>query len=171
MTLRLGASTMGLRIATRKSEMDSIRRALYVQMKLTVLATTLNGETGCPFSRSYLYAWDSDVYPLCDDGAPWHAAHEEQFRVRKAALEELYMHLNEQWYAKQPVTFYELETRYDARSGRGVWDRGRLVHACRYLFLSECFNAAFWAQVTENGTCPTEAHGITRPDADSIYFQ
>lgn len=151
--------------------MDPIKQALYVQMKLTILATTLRGEDGCPFTPSYLYAWDTDVYPLCDDGAPWHAAHEDQFRVRKAALEELLTYLDERWDAKQPVTFYELENRYDVRSGHGAWDRGRLVHACRYLFLSGTFDAAFWAKVTENGQCPTEAHGITSPDADSIYFQ
>ena len=155
----------------RNFQMENIKQALYQQTRLTILLTAKDGHENSPFSTAYLHAWDSNVYPALDEGADWHKPHEAEFKVSEKMVDELHGFLADCWNDKKPLTFYDLEAHYDARHGNTEWDRSVLVDVCRYFYLhGHLFDSEFWDKLTENGTCPSEAHSI-RADFHSIYFQ
>lgn len=53
-----------------------------------------------------------------------------------------------------------------------VWNRHRLVSACRYFYLHDTLSGEFWSALLKNGDCPSEAHSISRKfTKKDIYFQ
>lgn len=46
----------------------------------------VNPEMGGRIDDAYVYAWDSDLYPIFHEGAPWHQPFEEDFRVTKEMM-------------------------------------------------------------------------------------
>ncbi len=148
--------------------MDEIKQALYQQMRFSILITASRDREASPFSDAYLYAWDRGVYPL-HDGGEWHVPHEKQFRVRETEIEELNLFLAKRWDDKQPITFYELEDHYDARSS-GPWDRPKLIFACRFISMHDLFDKICWHELRANGKCPTEANAVIDSHPDRLFF-
>ncbi len=56
------------------------------------------------------------------------------------------------------------------RYGGTDWDRAKIIHALRYLYLSHTFDDAFWSAIMSN--VPSEGSNITRDyDRDNeVYF-
>lgn len=154
--------------------MENIEQALYQQMRLSILLTAQNGVDESPFSPDYIAAWDDQVYPLFSEGADWHKPHEACFKIRSDKVEELFNHLLHHFDNNSDLSFYELENSFgvygSTHSIKG-WERFELIRICRYLYLHGCFDDAFWASLTKNGECPSEAHSIRQStDHMNIYL-
>lgn len=154
--------------------MKELKEALYQQMRYNVLSTTLNGLNNSPFSDAYIYAWESEVYPFFHDGADWHQAHKEQFKITEQMMDDLSKFLDDLWIAKKTITFYELEKHFGIRgsaTSSSEWERWSLIRACRYLYLNNGFDSQFWGALLENMKCPSEAFSVVKDfEKTDIYF-
>ncbi|CAM3511019.1 hypothetical protein [Parendozoicomonas haliclonae] len=151
--------------------MDDIKKMLFLNQKFNILALKANVNTTATIGADYAYAWSEGVYPLFDEGLDWHKPYGEFFDVTEEMMDELSKLLDDHWMSNKPITFYELEDHYKVRQGTTHWDRPRLIHACRYMFLCSSFSEAFWATLCENGKCPSEAHSIPREfSSEDIYL-
>ncbi|MDX1366807.1 hypothetical protein [Pseudomonas sp.] len=154
--------------------MKNTNEANFQLMRFNILSTSLANQESSPFSSAYIYAWDAGVYPLFNDGADWHKPFNAQFKVTESEIDELSKLLDENWLAKKPITFYELEDHFDVKGTsytNSNWERWKLITACRYMYLQELFDTDFWASLVENGKCPSEALSICRPfKLTDIYF-
>ncbi|PXW53756.1 hypothetical protein DFO55_11123 [Grimontella sp. AG753] len=139
---------------------NEIMNALFIQQRLQILHI---GKYHGEFGDAYLYAWESGVYPLMSDtdGSVIRNPHElyaPYFTKPREKVEFLLKHLSEAWRKKSGLTFYDLEDELGVRGyASHGWDRGDLIHICRYLYLDGCFDENFWNTFTENGKCPSEA--------------
>ena len=153
--------------------MQNISDPLFQIMRFNILNSVKGDFDNSIFSTSYIYAWESSIYPLFNDGASWHKPFGAQFAVSEAEVDELSRILDKSWDKKEKITFYELENRLGVKgniSSNG-WERWKLIRACRYMYLEELFDKEFWATLIKNGDCPTEALSICRPLQQSdIYF-
>lgn len=144
-------------------------------MKFNIMTMAVHSELRERIDDAYVYAWDSDVYPIFHSGAPWHEPFEEDFRVTKEMMGELSRRLDKAWNGGQGIapTFYELEDIYGARHGETTWDRSDLIGAMRYMALCRGrFDRKFFEQVTRDSGAPSEANSFADPfnrDSD-IYF-
>ncbi len=150
----------------RNSNLQAVSiEALFQLMRFNILSTAVNAGGEWPILPAYVYAWWSGVYPGCHEGAKWHIPFPDQFSVSKKEVDELTTLLDEAWMAKKSISFYDVESSLGiqgtARSSSN-WQRWKLVSACRYLFLSDSFDKAFWVALLKNGECPSEALGIAR---------
>jgi|GEM_PF-1743748 len=137
-------------------------RQLFQIMRFQILIAAKTKGIGNGLSEGYVYAWESGVYPLFDDGADHHVPFADQFKISRASIEELSKYLDECWTSEKVPSFYELEDHYAVRSGRSSWDRWSLIVACRYMFLKELFDDAFWKALLKKMDHPSEARSITR---------
>lgn len=147
----------------------------YVLMKFNILSMAFHPDLGERIDDAYIYAWDSDVYPIFHNGAPWHEPFEEDFAVTKEMMNELSKRLDEAWDGGRGVapTFYELEDIYRVRQGSSEWDRSALIGAMRYMALCRNrFDENFFPQVTRNAGAPSEANHFADPfdRKRDIYF-
>lgn len=127
------------------------------------------------FTPSYAYAWSELVYPIFGESASWHVPFKACFKTTEEATEELYDFLCDLFDENKTITFYELERHYGisgSTSSGEVWNRHRLVSACRYFYLHDTLSSEFWSALLKNGDCPSEAHSISRKfTKKDIYFQ
>lgn len=137
--------------------------ATFTLMRFNLLTAALNPNTARKLSDAYVYAWSEGVYPVSDGMAEWHEPFADQFRVTREMGLDLLKFLDERWREKQPISFYTLENHYEVSSGYGSWDRGALIHLCRYFRLCRLFDDAFFMALTKNGESPIEAASITDP--------
>lgn len=152
-----------------------VKQLLFVQQRLQILHL---GKHYGEFSDGYLYAWGRGVYPLFDDtdgsvDKKPHELYKESFRVSESEVEYIIKRFNKAYDDKEKLTFYGLEDELHVYSHTtSGWTRGKLLRISRYLFLEEVYDESFWNNLTENGSCPAEAHSICRIfDRDSdIYF-
>jgi hypothetical protein len=153
--------------------MSNDTNALFTMMRFHILAFGLTEPGMEKLDDAYLYAWNRLVYPINHDGADWHEAFKEGFRVTEQMMEELLTHLDEHWRAKDVPTFYQLEDHYGTRDkGDRKWDRAALIGACRYLYLSKVFDADFWQKLLAAMEHPTEATNVVAKfeRRKDIYF-
>jgi hypothetical protein len=153
-------------------EDTSMDQKLFAIMRFQILTTALSSELGERLTDAYVYAWDARVYPLFNHGPDWHGPFADCFEVSKAMLDELSKYLDEAWRDGKVPSFYQLEERYRIREGGGEWDRGKLIHACRYMRLQGLFDDAFWKRILEPTNHPTEASMITDKfsRSDDLYL-
>ncbi|ARD18659.1 hypothetical protein [Edwardsiella piscicida] len=152
---------------------QAIMQALFIQQRIQIMHI---GKHHNEFSDAYLYAWESGVYPALNDtdgSVPKHP-HEPYarfFSVSKEKTLSLSKRLDDAWRNKERLTFYNLEDELDV-GYKSTWDRCELLHICRYLYLSDCFDEIFWKTLVTNGECPCEAFSITYPfdRKEDIYF-
>jgi antitoxin MazE len=155
---------------------DNFKNLLFVQQRLQILHL---GKHFDEFSDSYIYAWDRGVYPLFSDtdgsvSRKPHELYEEFFRTSKQEVEFLTKRFNSAWDNNEKLTFYKLEDELHVYSHSvSGWTRRKLLNISRYLFLENCYDAAFWENLTLNGACPSEAHSIRREfDRESdVYLE
>lgn len=154
--------------------MENTNAALFQLMRFNVLSLGRTNLEASPFSAAYIYAWESGIYPLFNDGADWHKPFGLQFKISEAEVEELSKLLDENWQEKKPITFYKLEDHFSVRGtthASSNWERWKLIVACRYMYLGNLFDENFWGTLTKNGECPSEAFSICRPlKSSDIYF-
>jgi hypothetical protein len=149
------------RLVSRSLNADNGRR-MYEMARFQVLTAALTAGMEDRIPQSYVYAWDSEVYPFSDSGANLHVPFEPFFRVGKERSEELSSFLDDRWVRKKVPTFYELEDHFEIRFGRSGWDRGMLITACRYMHLNGLFDPTFWRKLLTAGQHPTEASVVVR---------
>lgn len=145
--------------------MQNTDDALFQIMRFNILSSVKADFDNSLFSTSYIYAWESSVYPLFNNGASWHKPFGAQFAVSESEVDELSGILDQSWNKKDKLTFYGLEDRLGVRGSisSSRWERSKLIRACRYMYLEELFDKEFWATLTRNGDCPSEALSICRP--------
>ena len=141
--------------------MEATNEALFQVQRFNILSSARSGFANSGLTPAYVYAWDAGIYPAFHDTAEWHAPFKPQFTASKEQVLELGKYLDEKWLAKEAVTFYELESRYDIRGSSPAWDRGTLIDACRYMYLNKMFDENFWDTLINPGDCPTEAKTIS----------
>ena len=122
--------------------------------------------------EAYAYAWQVGVFPLFNEGARLHLPFADQFDIPRDMVDELTKFFDDRWQEKAVPSFYKLEDYYDVRGGRGFWDRSKLIHTCRYIFLSDSFDDEFWGSLLKGSDHPTEAKSIIRKSArgDGVYL-
>ncbi|SUP87868.1 Uncharacterised protein [Yersinia pseudotuberculosis] len=153
----------------------SLMNAMFIQQRIQIMHIALHHGK---YTDSYLYAWESGVYPLINDtdGSVPQMPHEpygEFFTTSKQKVEFLLKRLDDAWLKKERLTFYALEDELGVRGFSSTgWDRGNLLVICKYLYLDGCFDDDFWKTLTTNGECPSEAHSIIRKfdRTEDIYF-
>ena len=152
--------------AVRRLVMAGLGRPGHAQMfqsvRFNVLCAALTEGPSKGLSDAYIYAWQSSVYPLFHEGARLHAPFSDQFAVPSEKVDELSKFLDDRWLKKETPSFYQVESYYDVRMGYGFWDRMKLIHVCRYMFLDGAFDEEFWAALLRGSDHPTEAKSITR---------
>jgi hypothetical protein len=109
-----------------------------------------------------VYAWKTRVFPFFHHGAGLHQPFTARFKVTEEMLDELSKFAHDRWREKKFFTFHDLESRYHVRSGRTKWDRSALIHACRYMYLSDSFDAEFWDTLLSDSSYPAEAKMISK---------
>jgi hypothetical protein len=154
--------------------MGTTNEALFQLMRFNILNSGRADMISSPFSRAYIYAWESGVFPALNKTADWHKAFPEQFYVSENEVSDLLKLLDDKRLEEIPITFYQLEDHYDVTGinhSSSTWNRMKLVATCRYLYLNGALDNSFWSSLTENGECPNEAHSICRPMSETdVYF-
>ena len=152
--------------------MKQLKEMLYLNQKFNILKMKVDDKTSNLITDAYAYAWDNNIYPLFDEGAPWHKCYEGYFNVSEIMITELSKYLDENWLNKKLFSFYDLEDHYNLRhSPESGWDRFKLIHSLRYMYLSDLFDKSFWDKMLESGNHPTEAASIcSKFHEDMIYF-
>ncbi len=153
--------------------MSDIANALFQQMRLTILLTAKDGVENSPFLPAYIQAWDDGVYPLLDEGASWHEPHKDSFPIGEEMVENLHSILCKHWDGKTGLTFYKLEDELDIHgqsTSLGEFTRSEVIRICRYFYLHDIFDKAFWSTLCTNMECPSEAHSIAADRQVEIYF-
>ena len=147
-------------------------RQLFVAAKFQIVTAALTPGPGDRISDAYVYAWDSEVYPMLHEAADWHKPFASSFPVNKEMVEQLLDYLDNLWVRKKVPTFYKLEDHYDLRSGHTPWDRAKLIHVCKYAYLSNTFDGDFWNTLLAPTEHPSEARSITSPfnRTDDLYY-
>jgi hypothetical protein len=132
-------------------------------MRVQILAMGFNPQTKNQVTDGYLFAWQESVYPYFDQAVTWHKPFADQFDIGAKPLQELWRYLDAKWRGKEPVTFYDLEDKYEVKGYPEFWSRERLINACRYMYLRDVFNADFWEGFLALGRYPSEASEIATP--------
>jgi antitoxin MazE len=154
---------------------DTILKAMFIQQRLQIMHI---GKHHDEYTDSYLYAWESSVYPTLSDtdgSVPEmpHEPYEKFFKIPKNKVDFLLKRLDNAWLKKENITFYGLEDELNVRSMTSSgWERTELLHICKYFYLNNLFDNAFWRALVANGQCPSEAHSIidTFDRTQDIYF-
>jgi antitoxin MazE len=148
---------------------DEIKEILFQQQRFQIMDIGVHHGR---FTNAYLYAWEDLVYPFFEDtdGSILKRPHEsfaEFFKVTREQVETLHNYFCDQWEGKTVPTFYELEEYFSS------YDRGELIHICRYIYLQgHMFDEGFWEKLITPMQHPSEAASIIG-DFDrekDIYF-
>ena len=153
--------------------MSQDKNALFQLMKFKILSLASRDINSAKLPHAYIYAWDSGVYPLFNEGASWHTPFADCFSISENKVEQLSKFLDESWISKKNLSFYELESEFGVHgstSSSSDWSRYDLVAICRYMYLGRAFDDEFWANLLENGKCPSEAHCIARELKESDIY-
>jgi hypothetical protein len=149
--------------------MNDLSEMMFNTQRFQILALFSNPHADRNVSPSYAYAWENSVYPFLSDSAKWHQPYKNQFDIKDELLYELEWLLFSWWEEKTPVTFYDLEHHFGG-GNEYIWNRSRLLRACRYICLAEHHNNGLWDALLSQ--CPAEAQGINRKfDAGDVYFE
>lgn len=140
----------------------------YMLMKFSILQHQQQQFDSDPESvGGYAYAWAHDIYPALHDGVSWHVPFRDEFEVSEEEIMAVLTFLADQWDAKNPVTFYEMEDHFGVHGSSrsdGEFTRWKLCRIVRYLSLDGLrFDKAFWNVLLQNGTAPSEALSLARP--------
>ena len=122
---------------------------------------------------AYAFAWKNDIYPALHDGVTWHVPFCDSFEIPEKETMAVLDFLSDQWEAKTPVSFYDLENHFGvsgASRSNGTFTRWKLCRIVRYLALDGVrFDTEFWDALLKNGDAPSEALSLARPlRADEI---
>ncbi|AZE67777.1 hypothetical protein ACAW49_03230 [Pseudomonas sp. Env-44] len=154
--------------------MSATAEMLFNLQKFQLLTLFTSDRTGKNITPAYAYAWDNGVYPIANEGASWHEPYKEQFEIGEEQVSELAKFLENKWLEKEKISFYELEIHYGIRgAARSAyeWERGSLINACRYFYLSDWFDDEFWKGLVGHSDCPSESHSIRREfKPEGVYF-
>ena len=110
---------------------------------------------------AYKYALAHLVYPTLDEAAPWFQPLMLRFDVNRDEVLGLTAWLAKKWESGHAVSFYYLEQQCRYYPWAVRLDRSGLIYACRYIFLHNLFDKAFWSMLCERGNSPCEAELIT----------
>lgn len=155
--------------------MDNVTEMLFSLQRFQVLTLYTSTSAERTVSDSYAYAWFEGVYPLLHETAPWHKPYESAFVIKPVQMNDLYAYLSEAWRSKKIVTFFQMEDHYGIKGSKRpgpVWSQANLILGCRYLYLSQKFDAGFWVSLLSGSQCPMEAEAIARKfSAIDIHFE
>lgn len=155
--------------------MDKNTEMLFSLQRFQILALFTSTTTERTVSSSYAYAWSEGVYPLLHESAPWHKPYDVSFAIPSVQVSEVYDYLSNAWSSKQKVTFYQMEDHYGIKGAKRpgpIWSQASLILACRYLYLCEKFDSAFWSSLLTGSQCPVEAEAIANKfESTDIYFE
>ncbi len=155
--------------------MDKVNEMLFSLQRFQIMALYTSTAAERTVSDSYAYAWAESAYPLLHESASWHKPYESSFAVSATQMKELYGFLFDVWKSKKPVTFFQMEDHYGIKGSKrpgSVWSQASLILACRYFYLYQTFDSAFWSSLLSGSQCPIEAETIARKfDAGDIHFE
>ena len=155
--------------------MDKNIEMLFSLQRFQILALYTSASSERTVSSAYAYAWFEGVYPLLHETAPWHKPYDASFAITSEQIREVWDYLSNAWASKKKITFYQLEDHYGIKGPKRpgpIWSQASLIVACRYLYLLEKFDAAFWASLLSGSQCPMEAEAIAHKfESTDIYFE
>lgn len=141
---------------------NSLLGAMFIQQRIQVMHI---GKHYGEFSDSYLFAWESGVYPFLSDTdgsvpSKPHEPYADFFQTSKEKGEFLIKHLDDAWRTQEKLTFYALEDQLINSGNFLNWSRSDLLDLCRYFYLDRRFDEAFWQTMITPMQCPVEAYGV-----------
>lgn len=150
---------------------ESPSKANFELVRFQIKAAALTPGVSDRIADAYVYAWDASIYPLLHHDE-LSLQFESHFLVSKELAEELLLSLDKDWLNEKLYTFYELEDHLGLRYGKTDWDRSKLIHTLRYVYLTKAFDDKFWSKLLEPTNHPTEARIITSDfsKSEDIYF-
>ncbi|MES2490497.1 MAG: hypothetical protein V4607_11965 [Pseudomonadota bacterium] len=155
--------------------MDKVNEMLFSLQRFQIMALYTSTAAERTVSDSYAYAWAESTYPLLHESACWHQPYDSSFAIGATQMKELYGYLSDVWKSKKSVTFFQMEDHYGIKGSKRpgpVWSQASLILACRYLYLYQAFDSAFWSSLLSGSQCPIEAETISRKfDAGEIHFE
>jgi len=134
-------------------------RQAFTNAKLQIMLAARQPDSGDYLSDAFVFAFTNDVYPAFNQAHElWAEPYESCFEITKEMMISLGNHLDDLWRRRQATTFYELEKNYKSKD----WSRGKLILACRYLWLNRMFMDLFWDSFLSPGEYPIEAESISK---------
>ena len=146
---------------------------LFQIARFNLLAAALTEGPGSRISDAMVYAWDREIYPI------YHSSEladsfEDEFAVDKDNFNDLLKYLDEKWDLGRgkPLSFYQMEDDWGVRRGGCFWDRYKLIHCLRYIYLSDqSFDSKFFNNFIADAGAPSEAnYFMTKFDRHSDIF-
>lgn len=122
------------------------QKQLFQIARFSLLSRAISHAASSDIPAAYAYAWHAGIYPWLHEDVQLHRPFQEQFLVTPEMGGQLVTFLQERWYMRDPLLFAEIESHF-VRSDGGPWKRSVLIHACRYIFLSELFDRHFWGSL------------------------
>lgn len=136
----------------------------FEQLRLSILT---QGKNTNDFTDAYLQAWDGRTFPFLhlDEAAEFgHPIdrYNKYFDLTVEQMMKIVHYLNTACVNKTYPFFWNFERDFGGQYDED-YGRGNLVYACRYLYLSDCFNSTLWNTLGENERHPCEAKYIYQP--------
>ncbi|WP_417464142.1 CopG family ribbon-helix-helix protein [Kordiimonas sp.] len=126
-------------------------------MRTKVLSMSLNPHTEKLVSDAYVYAWQYRLFPF-QESSETEDVFKDDFDIKEEEILDLVKYLDRLWMRKEVPTFYELEDYYGVSSyTTSGWTRFKLIVCCRYLYLHNSFDTAFWNKLISPMEHPAEA--------------
>jgi hypothetical protein len=161
--------------STANVQMNNNIEMLFSLQRFQILALYTSTAAERTVSSAYAFAWFEGVYPLLHESAPWHKPYDASFAITSAQMKEVFDHLSRTWSSKKKITFFQLEDHFGIKGPRRpgpIWSQASLILACRYLYLHEEFDVAFWSELLSGSQCPMEAEVIAQKfESTDIYFE
>lgn len=145
--------------------MQTIEKMLFEQQRFQIWQTARSeGFTGY-LPAEYVLAWMVGVYPIDHGAATFHEPYRHLFMVTAPMMESLTELISSHWAGAEPLSFREIEKQLIDKDG--IWDRRKLIKACRYLRLCDSVaevhgDGALWESLVSGSDSPSEARAILR---------
>lgn len=138
-----------------------VMKAMFTQQRIQIMHL---GKHHREYTDAYIFAWEFRVYPFLHDlgGEHQYLPHEiygDFFEVTAQKGASIYERLNRAWADEEDhLTYSKLESDLMGIGSARDWRPDELMNVCRYLFLTGCFDEAFWK-------------ALCKPTADSSWVE
>lgn len=133
----------------------------YAKTRHVIVNKAIQGLDQLPFELSYIFAWHINVYPILDTSIVAHKPYGYDFEVSQSQMNDLIYYLDTAYANQEFVTFWQLEDLFEADKLQ-MWDRDRLINACRYLYMKRTYSRSFWQSLLAFMPEESITHMITK---------
>lgn len=123
----------------------------FIKFKKDVISDKIKTKDSSSYSDAFAFAIKNDIFPICDlyFGALWE--YENDFKIDKMTISDIYINLQNHYDNKKDISFSQINFASDTW-GKSEMDK---VDILRYFYLSGKFQNCnqdydFWKKLFEN---------------------